>query len=279
MSINGFESEKLDVTCGVPQGSTLGPLLFLIYINDLRLSLKFSTASHFADDTCIIYQSKKWKTLESDLNHDLKLCSEWLNANRLSLNVDKTKLLLFHSKKKKMDYEICIKINGSKLNPSDHVKYLGIFLDKNLAWDYHISQLSNKLSRSNGVMYKLRKYIPKQTLLSVYYSIFYSHLIYACQVWSLTTQHNIDTIKILQKKCVRIINFASFNGHTNILFNSDKLLKFQDSIKFEQMKLVFEFKTNTLPLDLNNLFQENKEINCHLTRNVAKRVIHPTNSN
>ena len=152
VSINGFESEKLDVTCGVPQGSTLGPLLFLIYINDLRLSLKFSTASHFADDTCIIYRSKKLKTLESDLNHDLKLCSEWLNANRLSLNVDKTKLLLFHSKKKKMDYEICSKINGSKLNPSDHVKYLGIFLDKNLAWDYHISQLSNKLSRSNGVM-------------------------------------------------------------------------------------------------------------------------------
>ena len=170
-----------------------------------------------------------------------------------------------------MDYEICIKINGSKLNPSDHVKYLGIFLGKNLAWDYHISQLSNKLSRSNGVMYKLRKYIPKQTLLSVYYSIFYSHLTYACQVWSLTTQHNIDTIKILHTKCVRIINFAPFNGHTNILFNSDKLLKFQDIIKFEQMKLVFEFKTNTLPLDLNNLFQENKEINGHLTRNVAKK--------
>ena len=158
-------------------------------------------------------------------------------------------------------------LNGSKLNPSDHVKYLHI---------YHISQLSNKLSQSNGVMtpfdrlYKLRKYIPKQTLLSVYYSIFYSHLTYACQVWSLTTQHNIDTIKIIQKKCVRIINFAPFNGHTNILFNSDKLLKFQDIIKFEQMKLVFEFKTNTLPLDLNNLFQENKEINCHLTHNVAK---------
>ena len=70
---------------------------------------------------------------------------------------------------------------------------------------------------------------------------------------------------------MRIINFAPFNGHTNILFNSDKLLKFQDIFKFEQMKLVFEFKTNNLPIDLNNLFQENKEINCHLTRNVAKK--------
>ena len=152
MSINGFEFDKLDVTCGVPHGCTLGPLLFLIYITDLWFSLKFATANHFADDTSIIYQSKKLKAVESDLNHDLKLCGEWLNANRLSLNVDKTKLLLLHSNKKKMDYDIRIKINGSKINPSDHVKYLGIFLDKNLAWDYHISQLSNKLSRSNGVM-------------------------------------------------------------------------------------------------------------------------------
>ena len=145
VSINGIESGKLNVTSGVPQGSTLGPLLFLIYINDLRFSLKSATA----DDTCIIYQNKKFKTLESNLNHDLKLCSEWLNANRLSLilrrgcvtlNVVKTKLLLLDSEKRKLDYNISIKINGSKLNPSDHVKYPGILIDKNLAWDYQISQ-------------------------------------------------------------------------------------------------------------------------------------------
>ena len=200
MSINGFESNKLDTTCGVPQGSTMGPLLFLVYINDLRLSLKSSTASHFADDTSII-QSKKLKTLESKLNHDLKLCSKWLNANRLSLNVDNTKLLIFHSKKKVIDYNnISIKINGFRLHPSEHVKYLGIFLDKNLAWDYQISQLSKKLSRTNGVLYKLRRYVPKQTIISVYYSIFYSHITYACQVWVLTSQHNINIIKVLQKK-------------------------------------------------------------------------------
>ena len=82
VSINDFESNKLDTTCGVPQGSTLGPLLFLIYINNLRFSLKSSIASHFADDTSIIYHSTKLKNLESNLNHDLKLCNEWLNSNR-----------------------------------------------------------------------------------------------------------------------------------------------------------------------------------------------------
>ena len=159
MSINGFESDKLDVTCGVPQGSALGPLLFLIYINDLRFSLKFAIANHFADDTYIIYQSKKLKALESDLNQD-------------SLNVDKTKLLLFHSDKKKMVYDIRIKINGSKLNPSDHVKYLGIFFRQKPGLG--LSYLAIK-QQTQSIMYKLRKYIPKQTLLSVYHSIFYSH--------------------------------------------------------------------------------------------------------
>ena len=96
--------------------------------------VKNNTGSHFADDTCIIYQSKHLKTMESDLNHDLKLCNGWLNANRLSLNVDKTKLLIFLSEKKTIDYNnISVKINGHKLYPSNHVKYLGIFLDKNLA--------------------------------------------------------------------------------------------------------------------------------------------------
>ena len=86
-----FDSDKLDVVSAIPQGTNLGPRLFLIYLNDLRFSLKSSVANHFADDTCITHQSKKLKTTE--LNHDLKHCTEWLNTNRLSLNIDKTKLM------------------------------------------------------------------------------------------------------------------------------------------------------------------------------------------
>ena len=82
-------------------GSTLGPLLFLLYINDLRFSLNKAVANHFTDDTCITYASRKMKTLETDLNHELKLASDWLKANRLSLNVYKSKLIIFKSKQKK----------------------------------------------------------------------------------------------------------------------------------------------------------------------------------
>ena len=103
VSINGFDSSKFDIKCGVPQGSTLGPLLFLLYINDLRFALKDYIASHFADDTCILYASNKLKSIETVLNCDLKLASDWLNANRLSLNVDKSKLLIFKSKQRKFN--------------------------------------------------------------------------------------------------------------------------------------------------------------------------------
>ena len=90
-----YDSTKQDITCGVPQGSTRGPPLFLLYINDLKNSLKFAKASHFADNTCLTYSNKNPKTLESNLNYDLKNLTQWLRANRLSLNVDKTKLLIF----------------------------------------------------------------------------------------------------------------------------------------------------------------------------------------
>ena len=178
VSINGFDSSKLDIKCGVPQGSTLGPLLFLLYINDLRFALKDSIASHFADDTCILYASNKLKSIETVLNCDLRLASDWLNANRLSLNVDKSKLLIFKSKQRKFNKDsISIKLGGVKLTPTDNVKYLGLHIDQNLSCDVQTNQLSKKLSKANGILAKLRPFFtPKETLISVYYSIFYSHL-------------------------------------------------------------------------------------------------------
>ena len=146
VSSNGFESSKLNITCGVPQGSTLGPLLFLIYLNDLRFSLNKSNSNHFADDACLTYAGKKIKTLETGLNTDLKATSEWLKANRLSLNVKISQLLIFHSKFKKVDItRFSIKFEGIKLIPSKYVKYLGFYIDENLSWGTHINELSEKL--------------------------------------------------------------------------------------------------------------------------------------
>ena len=229
-----------------------------------------SIASHFADDTCITYSAKKRKSLETVLNHDLKIVSDRLKANRLSINVKKSKLVIFKSKRKIIPPEsFSIKLNGYKLEPTDNVKYLGLYLDQNLSFDYHINQLSKKLGRSNGILSKLRHYTSKDTLISVYYSLIYSHILYGCPVWTLTSLNNLNHISILQKKCLRIVNFSPFNSHTNKLFFDNKILKFDDIIKLQVMKLVCDFKNNNLPDDLKQLFTLNSEINNYQTRNVC----------
>ena len=122
VSINGFESNLRDILCGVPQGSSLGPLLFLIYINDFRLCLQKTETGHFADDTFIMFGSKKLATIETVVNHELKLVTKWLRLNRLSLNAGKTELIFFHSKQRPLNYDISIKFNGERLIPVDYVK-------------------------------------------------------------------------------------------------------------------------------------------------------------
>ena len=233
VSLNGFDSEVKDVNCGVPQGSSLGPLLFLLYINDFRLCLSETSSGHFADDTFIIYNSKKTKTIETIINTELKHVVKWLRLNRLSLNASKTELIFFHSKRHTLNYDnISIKFCGTKLIPVDHVKYLGMYIDKHLSWNVHIQELCKKLSRANGILSKLRYNAPLNTCLQVYYAIFYSQLIYGCNVWGLTTDDNLHKIEVLQRKCVRILKFAPFNSHTNQLFIdlkfllSDKLISF-----------------------------------------------------
>ena len=189
VAINGFNSDLKHLASGVPQGSSLGPLLFLIYINDFRLCLERTESGHFADDTFILFSSAKLGSIESVVNFELKLASKWLKLNKLSLNADKTKLIFFRSKQHPLNYnQIFIKFNGVKLMPVDHVKYLGMYLDKYLSWNHHVFQLSNKLSRANGILSKLRHYAPFKTVLQVYYAIFYSHLTYGCNVWGLTSE-------------------------------------------------------------------------------------------
>ena len=263
VSLNGFDSSMEDIKCGVPQGSTLGPLLFLLYINDFRLCLTESSSGHFADDTFIIYNSKKLKTIETVINYELKQVIKWLRLNKLSLNAGKTELIFFHSNSNRnVNFDdIYINFNGIRLTPVDFVKYLGMFIDKFLNWNQHIHELRKKLSQANGILSKLRYSAPIDVCLQAYYAIFYSNLIYGCNAWGLTSEENIQSIEILQRKCIRILTFAPFNSHvSNQTFIDLKLLKVRDIIKFFQLKLMYDFQCTTLPTDLMHLFKLSSEV-------------------
>ena len=176
MTINGFKSSLKNIKYRVPQGSVLGPLLFLIFINDLKASVKNSTVHHFADDTNLLYTNKSLKTLSKKINYDLRGINDWLNANRISLNSDKTEYILFSHPNKAKTEEFVIKINGKRLHHSSYVKYLGVLIDEHLSFKHHINALCLKLRRANGMLAKIRHFVDGKTLKSLYFSLFNSHL-------------------------------------------------------------------------------------------------------
>ena len=143
-----------------------------------------------------------------------------------------------------------------------------MYIDKHLTWNFHILQLSKKLSRANGILSKIRYYAPIETCFQVYYAIFYSHLIYGCNIWGLTSEENLSKIEILQRKCLRIITFSDFRSHTNDLFIKHKILKARDIIKLQQLQLLYNFLDNSLPTDLLQLFKLNANTHSHQTRQV-----------
>ena len=144
-----------------------------------------------------------------------------------------------------------------------------MYIDKHLTWDYHISELSKKLSKANGILSKLRYNAPIHNCLMVYNSIFHTHLLYGCNLWGITSEENIQKIEVLQKKCVRILSFAPFNSHANQFFIDLNILKVRDIIDSQQIKFAYDFHTNRLPQDIMDLFTYTKNI--HTTNLVLKK--------
>ena len=136
-----------------------------------------------ADDKNLLYISKSMKRINKHINHDLSLIVQWLRSNKISLNADKTELVIFSPKRKQITKHLNFRISGQKIEISTRVKYLGIQIDQHLNWNEHIKNIIPKLSRAIGVLSKICHYVPKFLLKTIYYSIFNSHLIYACQVW------------------------------------------------------------------------------------------------
>ena len=145
VNINNTHSTLKNISHGVPQGSVLGPLLFIIFINDLHKAIKYSNVHHFADDTNLLYINKSVKKVNMYINHDLQLLCHWLRANKLSFNADKTEIVIFRSKMNKITKHLNFRISGQNIYPTTHLKYLGIYLDEHLSWEFQIEQIILKL--------------------------------------------------------------------------------------------------------------------------------------
>ena len=207
----------------MPQAFIFGPLLFLIYINDLHVAIKYSEVHHFADDTNLLNFDSCIKSINKQVNYNLKNLSNWLKANKISLNVGKSELVLFTSSKKQLDYDLKIKLNGKGLYEADSVKYLEIQIDKRLTWKHQNNHVILKLNKANAMLPKLRNVFDIKTRRPIYYAIFEYHLCYASLAWAQNT-NSVKRLHLLQKISLRIMFFQSRNSHTRPLFKMSKIL-------------------------------------------------------
>ena len=272
VSIDGISSDLLKVNIGVPQGSVLGPLLFLLYINDLHNSVRFSSPFHFADDTGLLNVQDSIRAINKTLNKDLRELSFWVNANKIALNVAKTEIILFKTSNKNYDADLKIKLCRKRIHASRYVKYLGVFIDENLNWKIHINEISTKLIKGNAMLSKLRHYVNKDILLSVYYGIFRSHLAYLCLVWG-QVKLPLNRITLLQKRVIRILHSAAYRDHTCPLFCRYKVLKFVDLVSLENCIFVNKcFNDEAFSL-FSNHFKLTASSHYYCTRSVSNGLI------
>ena len=264
---DGVSSPLSDITCGVPQGSILGPLLFLIYINDMHTSVKFSTVYHFADDTNLLYHHKNPKTLRKHMNADLKLLFDWLCANRLSLNISKTEFIIFKPPRAKLTNRITLTLNRTQIFESTKIRYLGVILDNKLTWKYHIFELGKKLNRAVGMLYKLRRMnCSRQILLSLYFAIFQSHLTYGICLWGNADSSILNKIFLSQKRAIRVIAGLDYRESTSEAFRELKILKVSDLFKTQFASVMWDQDHGALPACFGSTFKTISDIHHHFTR-------------
>ena len=186
--------------------------------------------------------------IDEDINSELNKITYWLDANKLSLNVNKTRYMIFHQPQKKFKIPV-IKIKNTLIERVETFNFLGIILDTNLTWNSHIMKISNKISKSLGILNKLKRILPIDAKLKIYNSIILSHINYGILLWGFKS----SSLKTIQKKVIRTITCSKYNAHTDPLFKKLGLLKVEDIFKISKIKFYYRFLNQTLPINIQKL--------------------------
>ena len=270
VSYEGCESTKRNITCGVPQGSILGPLLFLIYINDLSLVSEKLFSILFADDSNMFLTGKNPEALIESMNFELEKVVNWLNVNKLSLNLKKTHFIIFRRSKEHIVLSNSLKMNDVVIDMTENTKFLGVIIDQNLNFHSHITYIKGKISRTLGILYKSKKVFDKKVLLTLYNSFIHPLFTYCICVWGRTPQCYLEPLKKLQKRAIRIIAGVNRLAHTAPLFNDLKVMNIENIYIYNSMLTMYKYHHSKLPSIFSSFFSRNIEIHSHNTRQQSK---------
>jgi hypothetical protein len=275
VSFDGHNSSYCSITCGVPQGSVLGPLLFILYINDIANVSELLFLLLFADDTSALISGPDIHVLQNVINSELKSLLQWLNCNKLSLNVDKSKFIIFTTKK--IDHNINIILNGQSLERIQSTKFLGVYIDEKLSWKQHIHYMQGKIAKAIGIINLCKKYFSENTLVNLYYSFVYPLFIYNLEVWGSACNSALQCLVILQKRCIKLITHSPRKTKSDPLFKRLGILPLLELYKMKVLLFLYNYLNNCLPsvFYVANYFLRNSTYHVYNTRN-ADAFTYPT---
>ena len=220
----------------------------------------------FADDTNLFYSNSNLVELESIVNYNLKMVSDWLMVNKVSLNIDKTNFIIFHPPQKVKGHIVKLIISNREIMQERFIKYLGLLIDSHLSWKYHILHISKKIKRCIGILSKIRHSVTDLVLVQLYYSLIYPFLTYSVITWGTTYQTTLLPLITLQKRAVRIITFSEYNCHSSPLFQKLKVLKVIDLVYLYCALFMYDYYSNRLPLIFNDFFKSINKVHQYQTR-------------
>ena len=272
--VNGVDSSIEEINVGVPQGSCLGLLLFLIYINDLPRAVRNSNVSMYADDTSLCHQSRDINQLNEAINDDLTQVEKWLKGNKLSLNVMKTHSMLIstkpkHKALKNKSESLKLNIRDNELEVVQKTKYLGLQIDNSLDWKEHVKTVSSKVSRAIGYLKHAKSFLPEETLRTMYTGIVEPHFRYCCSVWGCCGVTEINQLQKLQNRAARIVTGSSFDTPGQPLIKRLGWKTIDELIASESNILVFKSLHELAPQYMCNLFTKTSQLTSRNLRNTA----------
>jgi Reverse transcriptase (RNA-dependent DNA polymerase) len=272
VSINNIHSLLLAIKLGVPQGSILGPLLFLIYINDLPKCNSLSN-SLFADDTSLFSSHENLDHLTEFVNIEFQKVIHFFNQHKLSLHKDKTKFMLFFKKRgtpspnivfnynrpytNQINQDLIIPMSCINDSADQKIKFLGVYIDPFLTFKDHIQVISKKISTGLFFLRSAKNFLSEKSLKYLYFALIHCHLIYAVHIYSCASENLIKKLFILQKKAIRIISSKQYNAHTEPLFKVKGILPLPKLIYFFNLQFMHQYKFNHLPASFNNTWITN----------------------